>query len=120
MTIQHGTWSAYTLGCRCKQCRNHTNQPGRNRISQLVENQDKYRARRNELQRESARTATRKNRPWEAWEDEIAGDYSRPILEIARELGRTISSVRNRRKIMGLREKWYASRVLDFGGGAQK
>lgn len=117
MTVQHGTWSAYTIGCRCEKCRSRTKQPERNRISRLMESRDVYRARLNESQLESMRTATRQNRPWEAWEDEIAGDYSRPVLEIAQELGRTVFSVRNRRRAMSLRERWYASHVLDFKEG---
>ena len=120
MTVQHGTWSAYTLGCRCEQCRANAATVKRNRISSLVENRETYQERRAAQQRESVRSAVRKSKPWEAWEDEIAGDYSRPILEIARELGRTVSAVRNRRKVMGLRERWYAARVLDFEGGEQE
>ena len=45
----------------------------------------------------------------------MAGDYSRSVSEIARELGRSCSSVRNRRAVKGLRAKWHAAHVLEGG-----
>lgn len=114
MPRTHGLRSTYVAGCRCDQCRaaNRNYTRLKSRITDLT---NAHREAQRAAQKASLETATRSHRPWEPWEDDAAGDYSRSVLEIARELGRSCASVRNRRAIKGLRAKWYAANVLEGG-----
>lgn len=117
MPRTHGLRSTYVAGCRCDQCRAANREYGRKK-SRLTDLTDAHREAQRAAQEASVEAATRSHHPWEQWEDEVAGDYSRSISEIAADLGRTVSSVRNRRAVKGLRAKWHAAHVLE--GGEQK
>ena len=114
MPRTHGLRSTYVAGCRCDQCRAANREYGRKK-SRITDLTPAHREAQRAAQEASVEAATRSHRPWEKWEDEVAGDYSRPISEIAADLGRTVSSVRNRRAVKGLRAKWHAAHVLEGG-----
>lgn len=114
MPIYHGTWSGYTRGCRCQKCRAQGAARRRGRLPQLREYLADNRERLAQQQSISKEAAVRNGRPWEPWEDEIAGDYSRTVPDIAAQLQRSTSAVRNRRRIAKLRERWYANHILDL------
>jgi hypothetical protein len=114
MPRTHGLRSTYVAGCRCDQCRAANREYGRKK-SRITDLTPAHREAQRAAQEASVEAATRSHRPWEHWEDEVAGDYSRSISEIAADLGRTVSSVRNRRAVKGLRAKWHAAHVLEGG-----
>nr|DAV76253.1 MAG TPA: DNA-directed RNA polymerase subunit alpha [Caudoviricetes sp.] len=114
MPRTHGLRSTYVAGCRCDQCRAANREYGRKK-SRITDLTPAHREAQRAAQEASVEAATRSHRPWEQWEDEVAGDYSRSISEIAADLGRTVSSVRNRRAVKGLRAKWHAAHVLEGG-----
>ena len=114
MPRTHGLRSTYVAGCRCDQCRAANREYGRKK-SRITDLTPAHREAQRAAQEASVGAATRSHRPWEPWEDEVAGDYSLPVPEIARKLGRTVSSVRNRRAVKGLRAKWHAAHVLEGG-----
>jgi hypothetical protein len=114
MPRTHGLRSTYVAGCRCDQCRAANREYGRKK-SRITDLTPAHREAQRAAQEASVEAATRSHRPWEQWEDEAAGDYSRSISEIAADLGRTVSSVRNRRAVKGLRAKWHAAHVLEGG-----
>lgn len=112
-TYRHGLRSTYLKGCRCEPCREASREYVKlRRASTPTEVFAQQNARARVQQQESQNRASRSHRRWEAWEDAIAGDYSRSIFDIACELERSIYSVRNRRQILKLREKWYSRHIL--------
>lgn len=114
MPRTHGLRATYVAGCRCDKCRGANREYGRKkpRITDLT---PAHREAQRAAQEASVEAATRSHRPWEQWEDDLAADYSQPVPEIARRLRRTVSSVRNRRSVKKLRDRWYATRVLEGG-----
>lgn len=110
---RHGLRSTYLKGCRCKSCREAAREYVKLRNPVIPKDMfAEQNARARVQQQESQNRASRSHRRWEAWEDAIAGDYSRSIFDIACELERSIYSVRNRRQILNLREKWYSHHIL--------
>lgn len=114
MPRTHGLRSTYVAGCRCDQCRAANREYGRKK-SRITDLTPAHREAQRAAQEASVEAATRSHRPWEQWEDEVAGDYSLSVSEIAARLGRSCSSVRNRRAVKGLRVKWHATHVLEGG-----
>lgn len=114
MPRTHGLRSTYVAGCRCGQCRAANREYGRKK-SRITDLKPIHKEKLQAAQKASQASAERTHRPWETWEDDLAADYSLPVLEIARKLGRTVSSVRNRRAVKKLRARWYAARVLEGG-----
>lgn len=109
----HGLRSTYLKGCRCKPCREAAREYVKLRNPVIPKDMfAEQNARARVQQQESQNRASRSHRRWEAWEDDIAGDYSRSIFDIACELERSVYSVRNRRQILNLREKWYSRHIL--------
>ena len=109
----HGLRSTYLKGCRCEPCREASREYVKlRRASTPTEVFAEQNERARVQQQESQNRASRSHRRWESWEDAIAGDYSRSIFDIACELERSIYSVRNRRQILKLREKWYSRHIL--------
>lgn len=88
MTKTHGTRTTYTKGCRCEDCR----KANTTYMSQYYHGRPKLPAQRNK-------------RVWEAWEEELASDYTKSAWEIAQMLGRTPSAVANRRRALLARRK---------------
>lgn len=110
---RHGLRSTYLKGCRCKPCREAAREYVKLRNPVIPKDMfAEQNARARVQQQESQNRASRSHRRWEAWEDDIAGDYSRSIFDIACELERSVYSVRNRRQILNLREKWYSRHIL--------
>lgn len=83
MAKTHGTRYTYITGCRCEKCRKANNT---------------YMA--SYLRDKTKSTSWRNNRRWEAWEDELALDYSKSAWQIAETLERTPAAVSNRRRIL--------------------
>lgn len=83
MSKTHGTRYTYIAGCRCDECRKANNT---------------YMA--NYRRDKTKPISSRKNRRWEAWEDELALDYSKSAWQIAATLERTIGAVSNRRGVL--------------------
>ena len=83
MSKTHGTRYAYTTGCRCKECRKANN----TYMAHYRQDKPKY-------------TPWRNKRRWEAWEDELALDYSKSAWQIAAQLERTTVAVSNRRRTL--------------------
>lgn len=115
MPRTHGLRATYVAGCRCDKCREASRAYNATRASRITDLKPIHKERLQAEQKASQASATRTHRPWETWEDDLAADYSQPVLEIARQLGRTASSVRNRRAVKKLRARWYAARVLKGG-----
>lgn len=83
MSKTHGTRYAYTTGCRCEECRKANN------TYMARYRQDKPKP-----------TSRRNKRRWEAWEDELALDYSRSAWQIAEKLERTPAAVAEHRRVL--------------------
>lgn len=84
----HGTRYAYTSGCRCDECRSANNA---------------YMARYRRDKPKTKTTHWRNNHRWEAWEDELALDYTKRAWQIAETLERTPSAVAERRRALHAR-----------------
>lgn len=86
MSKTHGTRYAYITGCKCDECRKANNT---------------YMAKyRREHTKPDSQHAWRNNRRWEAWEGELALDYSKSAWQIAEMLERTPAAVSNRRRTL--------------------
>lgn len=115
MPRTHGLRATYVAGCRCDKCREASRAYNAARASRITDLKPIHKEKLQAAQKASQESAERTHRPWETWEDDLAADYSQPVPEIARKLGRTVSSVRNRRAVKKLRARWYAARVLEGG-----
>ena len=83
MSKTHGTRYAYISGCRCDECRKV------NTTYMAHYRRDTPKA-----------TPWRNKRRWEAWEDDLARDYTLSAWQIAEMLERTPAAVANRRRVL--------------------